>query len=397
MAKLAENSEMGEMTSRERVLKTLNHEEPDRVPFDLCGTHVTAISKGAYQNVREYVGLVPDEPEWLDVVQQVVVPGDDFLDRFKVDTRGLFPLASHNWNVYEQLEDGGDNWVYRDEWGMTQHFPKENGLWFTIVAEPLADAPPEPASVDAHTWPDVANPDRIAGLREKAEAFRNAGKCVMIKGICAGIFEMSQRIRGMQNAMTDPLVYPDLSDRLYGKIADLKIAFWEMALGKLGDVVDVIVENDDYGSQQSQLISFEQYCRTIRPHLERVFAVIKKAAPSAFLFFHSCGNVRPFLPSLIEAGVDILNPVHISAAGMAPVALKKDFGDALTFWGGGVETQNVLPGATPEEVREDVKRNIEALAPGGGYVFNTVHNIQSEAPPENVVAMWEALQEFGCY
>ena len=388
---------MPRMTSRERVLTALSHNEPDRVPYDLCGTHVTAISKGAYVNLRRYLGLPPEEPEWLDVVQQAVVPGDDVLARLEVDTRGLFPLTSHNWNVYGQLEDAGDNWAYRDEWGMTHHFPKEDGRWFTTVAEPLADVPPVPGSVDAHAWPNVADPGRIAGLREKAEAFREAGKCVVIKGVCAGIFEMAQRLRGMQNAMTDPMLYPELADRLYGKLADLKIAFWEMALAELGGVVDVVAENDDYGTQQSQLISYDQYCRTIRPHLERVFSAIKRLAPDAFLFFHSCGNVRPFLPGFIEAGVDILNPVHTRAAGMEPVALKRDFGDALTFWGGGVETQEVLPKGTPDDVRDDVRRNIEALAPGGGYVFNTVHNIQSEVPPENIVAMWEAMREHGVY
>lgn len=388
---------MPDLSSRERLLAALRHREPDRVPYDLCGTHVTAMSKGAYARLRAYLGLPPDQPEWLDIVQQVVIPGADVLERLQVDTRGLFPRTSHNWNVYEQLEDGGANWVYHDEWGMTQHFPKADGHWFSIVAHPLEEAMPEPASVDAHPWPDAADPRRIAGLREQALAHRAAGKAVVMKGLCAGIFEMAQRLRGMQNALMDPLVYPDLSDRLYGRLADLKIAFWEMALTELGDAVDVVAENDDYGTQQSQLISYEQYTATIRPHLERVFAAIKKAAPNAYLFFHSCGNVRPFLPGWIEAGVDILNPVHTNAAGMEPTALKRDFGDAVTFWGGGVETQCVLPTGTPAEVREDVRRNLEALAPGGGYVFNTVHNIQSEVPPENIMAMWEALQEFGRY
>ena len=386
---------MREMTSRDRVLKALRHEEPDRVPYDLSGTHVTAISNGAYQNLRAYLGLPKRDPVWLDVVQQVVIPHDDIMEHLGVDTRGLFPLTSHNWDIYDKLEDAGDHWVYHDEWGMTQHFPKVNGHWFTIVAEPLVDAPPEPASVDHHAWPDAANPERIAGLREKARAFRDAGKVVLIKGICAGIFEMAQRIRGMENALVDPMLCPDLADRLYGKIADLKIAFWEMALNELADVVDIIVENDDYGTQQSQLISHDQFRRTIRPHLARVFSAIKRAAPNAYLFFHSCGNVRPFLPDFIEDGVDILNPVHISAEGMEPIALKKDFGDALTFWGGGVETQSVLPNGTPEQVRDNVRRNLEALAPGGGYVFNTVHNIQSDVPPQNIVAMWQALREFG--
>ena len=294
---------MEEMTSRERMLAALDHQEPDRVPYDLAGTHVTGIANGAYQNLRRYLRMPSMDPLWLDVIQQVVIPHDDVMDRLAVDTRGLFPLTSHNWNVYDQLEDGGPNWIYDDEWGMTQHFPKDDGDWFSIISHPLADASPEPAAIDAHAWPDAGDPTRVAGLREKAEAFRAAGKCVMIKGLCAGIFEMAQRIRGMENAMMDPMLYPEMADRLYGTLADLKIAFWEMALGELGDVVDVVVENDDYGTQQSQLISFEQYSRTIRPHLERVFAAIKKAAPEAFLFFHSCGNVRPFLPGFIEAVV----------------------------------------------------------------------------------------------
>jgi len=383
--------------SRDRLLKALRHEEPDRVPYDLAGSHVTGIANGAYAKLRAYLGLPPREPQWLDVVQQVVIPHDDVFQRFEVDTRGLFPLTSHNWDVYERLEDANGHWVYRDEWGITQHFPKENGLWFSIVAEPLASAPADPALLDAYPWPNAANRARIAGLREKAQTFRAQGKAVLLKGLCAGIFEMSQRLRGMQNALMDPLMYPEFSDRLYGQLADLKIAFWEMALAELGDVVDIVVESDDYGTQQSQLISHEQFRRHIRPHLARLFAAIKRVAPNVFLFFHSCGNVRPFLPDFIEDGVDILNPIHVAAAGMEPAALKRDFGGVLTFWGGGVDTQQVLPHGTPQEVQDDVRRNLDALAPGGGYVFNTVHNIQSDVPPENILAMWEALREFGIY
>jgi uroporphyrinogen decarboxylase len=121
---------------------------------------------------------------------------------------------------------------------------------------------------------------------------------------------------------------------------------------------------------------------------------VTRLAPDAKRFFHSCGNVRPLLPDFIEIDVQILNPVHIRARGMEPAALKRDFGDALVFWGGGVDTQGVLPSGTPDEVKDDVRRNVEALAPGGGFVFNTVHNIQADVPPQNIVAMWEALQEY---
>ena len=383
--------------SRTRVLCALAHEEPDRAPVDLSGTHVTAIAARAYERLRAHLGLPARPPQWLDVVQQVVVPHEDVLDLFGVDTRGLFPLTSHNWNVENKLDDGGEDWVYHDEWGLTQHFPKHDGLYFTIVGHPLAGAAPDTATLDAHHWPHAPDPARIAGLRTQAQSFRDAGKLVMLKGLCAGIFEMSQRLRGMETALMDPLAEPEFSDRLYGRIADLKIAFWDMALRQLGVLVDVVVENDDYGTQQSQLISPELFRAQIRPHLRRVFTSIKRAAPHVKLFFHSCGNVRPFLPDFIEDGVDILNPVHVTAAGMDPRALKRNFGDAITFWGGGVDTQRVLPYGTPREVRDDVRRNVEALAPGGGFVFATIHNIQADVPPENIMAMYEVLQEIGSY
>jgi len=162
-------------------------------------------------------------------------------------------------------------------------------------------------------------------------------------------------------------------------------------------VVDVVVEADDYGTQQSMLVSPEMYRRLFKPLQAELFAVIRKRLADGFIFFHSCGNVRQLIPDFIEIGVDILNPVHVRAAGMEPAALKRDFGRDICFWGGGVDTQGVLPSGSPEQVREDVKRNVAALAPGGGYVFNTVHNIQADVPPENVMAMWEAFREAGVY
>jgi uroporphyrinogen decarboxylase len=220
---------------------------------------------------------------------------------------------------------------------------------------------------------------------------------VFLKGLCAGLFEMHQRVRGVTNAMTDPFIYPVNSDLLIGKLADLKIEFWDIALKELGDVADIIGEGDDYGTQQSQLIDPDHFRQYYKPHFNRVLSFIKEKVPQSKVMFHSCGNVRPIIPDLIEMGVDILNPVHINSAGMEPVQLKKDFGKSIVFWGGGVDTQKILPTGTAQEVVDDVRKNIEALAPGGGFVFCTVHNIQSEVPPENIMAMWETLQEYGKY
>lgn len=382
------------MNSRERILKAINHEEPDRIPFDLAGSTWTGITNTAYQHLRKHVGKSEKAPEWSDVLQQIVIPSEDILDKLQVDTRGIFPLTSHNWDVYSKLKDRGDYWEYLDEWSFVQHFPK-NGYWFSLVKSPLEEIDFENGDIiDEFPWPDAGNKLRFSGLREKAIQFRKQDKIVMTKGLCAGLFEMHQRVRGMTNAMVDPLLLQTNSDKLIGKLADLKIEFWDEALNELGDVVDIVGEGDDYGTQQSQLISPDQFREYYKPHFTRVLSFIKQKAPNVKLLFHSCGNVRSIIPDLIEMGADMLNPVHVNATGMEPHQLKKDFGKDIVFWGGGVDTQHVLPSGSVQDVADDVKRNIEALAPGGGFVFSTVHNIQAEVPPENIMAMWNTMMEF---
>ena len=287
------------------------------------------------------------------------------------------------------------DWEYNDEWGFTHHFPKEGGHWFSLVKHPMENVLPDIGEIKSYNWPDSSDKERIRGLREKALKFRDQGKLVMIKGLCAGIFEMQQRFRGMSNALVDPFLYPEFSDCLIGKLADLKIEFWKMALEELGDVVDVIAEADDYGTQESQLIDPDHFRQYYKPHISRIISAMKKSAPAAKIMFHSCGNVRPIIPDFIEMGIDILNPVHINAAGMEPFQLKKDFGKDVVFWGGGVDTQKILATGTEKDVEDDVRKNIDALAPGGGFVFAAVHNIQSEVPPQNIMAMVRSIKRFG--
>jgi uroporphyrinogen decarboxylase len=379
------------MNSRERLLTALNHQEPDRIPFDLGSTQVTGIHVIAYQRLREYLGLPHVEPQICDDVQGLALPNDDVIEQLGVDVRGLFPLNSHNWNV--TASDVGENWEYHDEWGLTQHKPKPDGLYFSVVKSPLDRVDLTSDDVRAYAWPDTGDGRRIAGLRELAERYQAQGQAVMIKGVLAGVFEMSQRVRGMQNLMIDLASNEALACAFLDKMVELKIKFWEMALPPLGDVIDVISEADDYGTQTSQLISPRMFRKIFKPRLQTLFTRIHQLAPTAKLFFHSDGNIRPILPDLIEIGIDILNPIHITATGMEPGALKRDFGKDVCFWGGGVETQSVLPFGAPQEVKDNVRRNVEALASGGGYVFNTIHNIQADVPPQNIVAMVEALRE----
>jgi len=383
------------MTHRERVITALEHREPDRVPLDLGSTHVTGISAVALGSLRSYLSLPEAAPTIVDDVQGIALPEDDIMQRFGVDTRGLFPVTSNNITV--PLVDADANWEYVDEWGLVHHRPKDGGLYFSLVRSPIAEQTTTVEAVNGHRWPWAGDVSRIEGLRAQAESYRANGYPVVLKGLSAGLCEVAIRIRGMENFLVDLMLDEAVTAALLDRILELKVEFWHMALAHLGDVVDIVLEADDYGTQDSQLVSPDRFRTVFKPRLAQLFGGIKQAAPHVRLLFHSCGSVRPIIPDLIEIGVDILNPVHVAAAGMEPAGLKRDFGDALCFWGGGVDTQGVLPHGTPQQVSDDVRRNVEALAAGGGYVFNTVHNIQADVPPQNIVAMYDALMEVGRY
>lgn len=383
------------MTPRDRVLTALDHREPDRVPLDLGSTHVTGIALVAYERLTRHLGLDDPAPTVIDDIQQIALPNEGFLERLKVDTRGLFPVTSNNIRV--PLAEVGGDWEYRDEWGLVHRMPRDGGLYFTLVESPLRGPAPDTGRLSRHPWPIAADPARIAGLADRARALSEAGYCVVLKGLCAGLCEVACRLRGMEDFLSDTVTDPASAGCLLDRTLALKAAFWEMALRALAPHVDVVLEADDYGTQDSQLVSPRVFRELFKPRLTELFRIIKALAPGTRLLFHSCGSVRPIIPDLIEIGVDILNPIHTRAAGMEPIGLKRDFGDALCFWGGGVDTQQVLPFGTPTEVRDDVRRNIDALAPGGGYIFSTVHNVQADVPPANIVAMYEALAEAGAY
>ena len=393
------------MNSRKRLLKALDHQEADRIPLDLGSTQVTGIHIIAYRRLRQALGLPPGEAQLCDMIQQLALPGADLLGRLGVDMRGLFPRNSHSpaqgsptEGGYRGLvEDGGDHWRYHDEWGITHRRSKPDGLYYSIVQVPLFDPDLTAADIAKHTWPDMGDPQRIAGLHELATQAHAEGYGVVLKSPFAGIFETAQRIVGMEACLVMMATDRKLAGALFDRLLDLKLAFWDMALPRLADVIDVVAEFDDYGTQTSQLISPRMFRQQLKPRLQVLWERIGQLAPGARRFFHSCGNVRPLIPDFIEIGVQILNPVHVRAKGMEPTALKRDFGDALVFWGGGVDTQGVLPSGTPQQVKDEVRRNVEALAPGGGFVFGPVHNIQADVPVENLLAMWEALREWGIY
>jgi uroporphyrinogen decarboxylase len=383
------------MNSRERVLMALNHQEPDRIPFDLGGTVMSGIHKVAYANLREYLGLPKlDEIPIAEFLQQIAVIDDDVRERLKVDVLDTAPRSSGTFNI--EIKDRGEYLYFYDEWGIGWNMPKDGGFFYDMFDHPLKDATTV-EEIDNFPWPDPTAPSRFTGLRERARHVATVeGKAVCLGGLCAGPLEMAAWMRGYQNFYPDTIINRDLIERIIDIVVEMKMAFWEATLAEVGEYADVLIEADDMAGQLNLLITQDMYRDLFKPRHQKLFDFIH-ARTDAKIFFHSCGAIRPLIPDLIDVGVDILNPVQVSAKGMDSAELKKEFGKDLSFWGGGVDVQGVFGTGTPEEVRDDVKRRIEDLAPGGGLIFATIHNTQANVPPENFMAMWETLQEYGSY
>jgi uroporphyrinogen decarboxylase len=248
-------------------------------------------------------------------------------------------------------------------------------------------------AIDAFAWPDATDPARYVGIGEAARRIvEDEGRAVLVGSICGGLSEGLFKMRGFEDGYMDLAAEPERARQVMEKILEIKLAYWERALAELGDDVDVIGEADDLGGQDRPLFSPATYRALVKPLQAELFSFIR-ARTSARIFFHSCGAIRELIPDLIEIGVDILNPVQVSAAGMDSASLKREFGRDIVFWGGGVDTQRILGGGSPSEVRVEVRRRIADLREGGGFVFAAVHNVQPNVPPGNLVAMWETWRE----
>jgi uroporphyrinogen decarboxylase len=381
------------MGSRERVLAALAHREPDRVPRDLGGSRVTSIHVRAYRALRPALGLPEREPVVGDLSQQLAVVEDDVVEALGVDVRGIGPKGPSGWRQEPVVEGALES--FRDEWGVVRSRPVPDGLYFDMTASPLAGDVGE-AEVAAHRWPDPADPGRYVGMAEAARRARADGRAVYLGSISAGITETFFRLRGYEDGYMDLAAQPDLAARIMRRVLDVKLGYWERALAEVGDDVDVLGEADDLGGQIAPLFSPETYRALVKPLHAELFAFMR-ARSRGRIFFHSCGAIRPLIPDLIEVGVDILNPVQVSAPGMDSAELKREYGRDLVFWGGAVDTQGVLGKASADVVRDEVRRRVEDLMPGGGFVFASVHNVQANVPPEHVLAMWQALEEAGRY
>ena len=374
------------MNSRERVLAAIDHREPDRLPLDLGAGNCCKMHVMFYNRLLEHFGMTEDVI-LCSKVGQSVYASDSMLKKLESDVRTPWPthLPSENRKVADWVDDEYKYW--RDGWGTSYRMPKSQPLYYDMHQFPLAEATDEEKA--AYVWPSPNILDE-AGARQ-AKAFQDAGYPVTFIGSYGnGFLQTGPRLYGFDNWLTMLALEKDEVSAHLERLLENKMRSYDNLFAVYGDHLDVISESDDFATQNSLFISPDMFRDIIKPYWKKLFAHIKSRS-KAKLSLHCCGACEPLLKDLIEIGLDILNPVQISSAGMDPYHLKKEYGKDLTFWGGGVDTQRVLPKGSPDEVRDNVKRSIGAFAKGGGFIFSAVHNIQADVPIENFLAMWETF------
>ena len=375
------------LTHRERVLASLNHQQPDRVPLDFGGIGVTDIVVPAYEHLKKYLGL-EHETKADRGRERTVIPDEAVLRRFDIDTRTV-RLGGFKSRKRKVIDAN----TYVNAWGTTLRGTEDH--FYMDVDGAFRKCDPEIAILEAFDWPDPDDPGLYEGIREKTESLRKNSDFAIVLTLYPGngILKQSMNMRGFTEFLVDLRENPEFACRLMDKMTELYIRIAENALDAVGQNVDILFYADDLGHQQSTLMSPAIYRKLIKPRHKRFFTALKSRSDAKILM-HSDGSIDTLIEDLIEIGVDALNPVQVSARNMDPDRLKKEFGDRLSFWGG-IDTRDVLPFRSPKEVREEVRRIIDVMGEGGGYVLASVQTIQAEVPPENIVAMFEEARSYG--
>lgn len=405
------------MNSQERVLSSINHKEPDKLPFDLGGTSVTGISAMAYNKLKEKLGI--NSPTRVyDVVQQLAMVDMQLIDSFGIDVLDINRLFmdDRSWHAislgdgsigeypdwFKPESDADGSYIIRDGRGRVMSRMPPGGLCYDQACFPWENGYPDDLNsigeafksvnwiAHSHTsFIDINDEElrtRIKLLRESTD------KAIAMSG-GVKLLELGFFLRRMDNFLMDLLADQAGVSKLLDKLMDIHLSKLEKKLHAVGDLVDVIRFGDDLGMTKGPFMDLEVFRKLFLPRYKELCDYVRQNSKMK-IFFHSCGSIRQFIPDLIEAGFDIINPVQTNAIGMDPVGLKEEFGREITFWGGGVDTSLVLPSGTPEDVRVDVLKRCEILSRDGGFIFAPVHNILPEVPPENILAMYEAVKEF---
>jgi len=381
---------MTTMTHRQRVQAALDHREPDLVPIDFGTGGNTSPVPEVYRELAQHYAIEPSL-QLVPHIMRLAVVDECILQELDIDTRPVYMAPAH-----QGQRPGAPPGHLYDDWGVEwQEFERDGIIYRELADCPLKDA--TLGDLDAYPWwPNPLDSDRYLGVRETAERlYRETDYALIGCPAFNGVWERSYYLCGFESMLISLKTDLSFVHAVLRRITDIT----KQSLGRYLELVEPYIEvvkmGDDLGGQAGPLMSPATYRQVIKPYHQELFQFIKEHS-RARVFLHTCGSVYKLLPDLIEAGVDILNPVQVSARDMDTRRLKAEFGDRLSFWGA-IDTQHVLPHGSIQDVRAEVERRIADLAPGGGYVVAPVHNVQADVPAENVIAMYRHAREIGQY
>lgn len=394
------------MNSRERIVAVINHKETDVLPIDFGAMRSTGISIQAYSKLKKYLGMDNSLPKLYDVFQQLAEPETELLERMGGDVvqahrmAPAFGISIKEWKQ-AQLPSGitclvpaGYNPVVNDDGSqdiiengkVIAHMPP-SGLYFDLVDAPLKDAE-SIEDVDKIPIPLITDEELDFIEQEVMHLHYNTDKAILL-AFGGNILEAGQTWWGFEKFMEYLVIEPELIHYWLGKLTEAYMHDLQKLLPRVAKYINILQFGDDLGSQTSLLISPETYRKMIKPYHKKLYRYVRDNYPDVKVFLHSCGAIEKLLPDLIDAGVEIINPVQISAEGMDPFKLKKNYGKDLVFWGGGANMQHTVISGTIEDIKKEVESLIRIFNEGGGYVFNQVHNIQANVPPEKIMAVYD--------
>ena len=393
------------MNHRERVIAAIHHKEADRLPVDLGGMRSTGIMAMAYTDLKEHLGITKGDIYVYDTGQQLAYVEDPVRREIGCDVVALDGGMLVGWRDYV-LPDGrpakisanfrtepdgeGGEFALDASGRRVSHRPA-NSYYFDGIYTPLENVT---TVAELERFAPPPTPDEwLPILQSEAQRLHEETDYAIMGSFGGAFLEGGQGLRGWGNFMMDLAGNRAFAEALLDRMLDHYLRNVELYMDAVGDYIHIIQMGGDLGTQSGPQIHPRMYYDLIQPRQKALWGRIHELAPDVAVFLHSCGGIYEFIPGLIDAGLDVLNPVQISAKGMDPQLLKEEFGNQLCFWGGGCDTQHVLPFGTPEEVYEHTRCNIEIFKPGGGFVFCQVHNIQAAVPPQNIVAMYEAVHD----
>ncbi len=407
------------MTGRERILSALNHKEPDKIPVDCGSMRSTGIMGLSYNNLKKHLGIMEGETKMYDVPQELCIPEQWYLDKFQIDSVDLSrafaddPKDWKDWNLPDgspaklpawlRIEKQGDSWIAINEADEIYARMPPGIAYFSQEIWPLNGVRKESfddlsSHMNKSMWAYMTdmmgknggNPDYYSMVKEKAKKLYNETDYAIMVGFGGNLFEWGQFLYRTDEFLVNLMIERAEMEKMLDKLLEIHLENLEKLLEAVSPYVHIIQFGDDLGAQSGPMINPEMYREIFYPRHKKMYQMVKDKTDMK-VFLHCCGSIVDLIPDLIDAGVDILNPVQIGASGMEPETLKREFGKDLVFWGGGVDTQHVLPNATPQQVRDDVRKNSEIFMKDGGFVFNQVHNIVAGVPPENILAMYDEV------